>query len=88
MLNKQESSFKNALAAAIKKKLADMPQMLVCADLRDELEDRRKDFEPRKCEGISTEEAARGFFLGVDSVYELLYKLLEVAPAEWGNIET
>lgn len=77
-------SFKAAFEAALKDKLQNMPQMLVADDLRDEMKVRRQNIKPA---GIWNEEAVIGFNLGVDSVYQLLFSLLEVPPAEWEKVK-
>lgn len=77
-------SFKAAFEAALKDKLQSMPQMLVADDLRDEMKERREYIKPA---GIWNEEALNGFNLGVDAVYQLLFKLLEVAPVEWEKVK-
>ena len=82
------ASFKDALEAALKSKLQNMPQMLIADDLKDEMLLRRSDFdgqhEPRRL----NEQETAGYIIGVDSVYTLLLKLLEHPPAEWEKVST
>ena len=85
---KQEEAKKKlseAFEAALKKKLAKMPQLIVADDLKEEMLVRRSSivfFEY----GKSIENPQDAFHAGVDTVYSLLLKLLETSPDKWDTV--
>lgn len=80
-----KKKFSEAFEAALKKKLSNMPLLIVADDLKEEMLVRRSSIvfygHEKAIDNIQD-----AFHEGVDTVYSLLLKLLETSPDEWDSV--